>query len=574
MATQVYYGVAGNLLIPAPSLSISPEIYYVNDSVVGYTYNITLNGYATALESAASGIDSGLDLVLQSSDTIRQIFNINGKNLTIKDDGAPVLVAKGGTIKSLTFNPSDNKWTNFATYSVELEFNELDFTGCSASTAAATCASSFFHNIYPSGFQCTPDNLIDITKHKIKTFSDKWSFNIENDIYASGPNSADKQESFKVGYTVSATGKNYYVGDLVTPAWEGAKNFVQEKLFTQVKGLISGILIKSNEESDGCDATKKIFETYHTLAPTGVGGLLETFDNVVGSNKFRVYNETISCETSEASGSFSATYSAIIKKYNSEKSSKQNAAIHSYTKSETTSSQSSMSNSIVVQGSVQGLVEGGFIKISSKDFTLQKSGTLLIKLDSDDTKYKNAEYAFKAFVLNPSLDDLKDGLKTDLGLTKGALYIQNNPTAVAIPTSFNIDHSYHGGSISYTATYDTARNRANGLGYSSISITRDDPVDLVQEFIVPGRSNGPIIQKLGSKTAKTMSINIEGNKGLGCKTLEDVCQPTTRWDMLIPGLGDLLTDTEERMLTQKDFRENFTDGSFSISLGFIYISQD
>ena len=574
MATQVYYGVAGNLLIPAPSLSISPEIYYVNDSVIGYTYNITLNGYATALESAAGGIDSGLDLVLQSADTIRQIFNINGKDLTIKDDGATVLVAKGGTVKSITFNPSDNKWTNFATYSVELEFNELDFTGCSTSTAAATCASSFFHNIYPSGFQCTPDNLIDITKHKIKTFSDKWSFNIENDIYASGPNSADKQESFKVGYTVSATGKNYYVGDLVTPAWEGAKNFVQDKLFTQVKGLISGILITSNEESDGCDATKKIFETYHTLAPTGVGGLLETFDNVGGSNKFRVYNETISCETSEASGSFSATYSAIIKKYNSTKNPKANAAIHSYTKSETTSSQPSMSNSIVVQGSVQGLVEGGFIKISSKDFTLQKSGTLLIKLDSDDTKYKNAEYAFNAFVADG--DDLKGALKLELGLTKGALYIKNDPETAAIPTSFNIDHSYHGGSISYTATYDTVRNRANNeLGYSSISITRDDPVDLIQEFIVPGRSNGPIIHKLGSKTAKTMSINIEGNKGLGCKTLEgEICIPSTRWEDLIPGLEGLLTDTEERMLTQKDFHENFTDGSFRISLGFIYTSQD
>lgn len=573
MATQVYYGVAGNLLIPAPSLSISPEIYYVNDSVVGYTYNITLNGYATALESAASGIDSGLGLVLQSADTIRQIFNINGKDLTIKGDGATVLVAKGGTVKSLTFNPSDNKWTNFATYSVELEFNELDFTGCSTSTAAATCASSFFHNIYPSGFQCTPDKLIDIKKHKIKTFSDKWSFNIENDIYASGPNSADKQESFKVGYTVSATGKNYYVGDLVTPAWEGAKNFVQEKLFTQVNGLISGILAKSQPESmDGCDASKKIFETYHTLAHTETGGLLQTFDNIDNNNKFRVYNETISCETSEASGSFSATYSAIIKKYNYTKNPKANAAIHSYTVSETTSSQSSMSNSIVVQGSVQGLVEGGFININSKDFKLQKSGTLLIKLDSDDTKYKNAEYAFKAFVVDG--DDLKGALKLELGLTKGALYIKNDPEIPAIPTSFNIDHSYHGGSISYTATYDTARNRANGLGYSSISITRDDPVDLIQEFIVPGRSNGPIIQKLGSKTAKTMSINIEGNKGLGCKTLEDVCQPSTRWEDLIPGLEGLLTDTEERMLTQKDFRENFTDGSFSISLGFIYTPQD
>ncbi|NCA30619.1 MAG: hypothetical protein EBS93_07875, partial [Chitinophagia bacterium] len=36
-------------IAPAPAISIVPEIYYVNDNVTGYTYNITLNGYANAL---------------------------------------------------------------------------------------------------------------------------------------------------------------------------------------------------------------------------------------------------------------------------------------------------------------------------------------------------------------------------------------------------------------------------------------------------------------------------------------------------------------------------------------------
>ena len=53
--TEVYYCKqsespgSDHRLAPAPTIVISPEIYYANDNVVGYTYNVTLNGYANAL---------------------------------------------------------------------------------------------------------------------------------------------------------------------------------------------------------------------------------------------------------------------------------------------------------------------------------------------------------------------------------------------------------------------------------------------------------------------------------------------------------------------------------------------
>ena len=44
--SKMYYCAPGSSvggttrLVPAPQISISPEIYYANDTVIGYTYNI------------------------------------------------------------------------------------------------------------------------------------------------------------------------------------------------------------------------------------------------------------------------------------------------------------------------------------------------------------------------------------------------------------------------------------------------------------------------------------------------------------------------------------------------------
>jgi hypothetical protein len=156
-AIEVYYykqnggsASSSNRLAPAPTISISPEIYYANDSIIGYTYNVTLTGYANALrkELDAGSVNFGLEATVDHIGDIRSIFSFNGGNLYIKQTSGDIIVAKGATIKSIQFNPSDNRWVNYAPYTVELEFNEIDFSGCSNNPSIA-CSSSIFHSPNP-----------------------------------------------------------------------------------------------------------------------------------------------------------------------------------------------------------------------------------------------------------------------------------------------------------------------------------------------------------------------------------------------------------------------------------------
>ena len=65
-----------NRLVPAPKISIDPEMYYANDTIIGYTYNVSLNGYATSLDltSPPSGTP-GFGDVLESIQKVKNIFN-------------------------------------------------------------------------------------------------------------------------------------------------------------------------------------------------------------------------------------------------------------------------------------------------------------------------------------------------------------------------------------------------------------------------------------------------------------------------------------------------------------------
>ena len=109
---EVYYckgnasPVSGDRIAPAPTITISPEIYYSNDKPNGYTYNITLNGYANALrkELDAGSVDYGLEPTVDHIGDIRQIFNFNGGDLYIKQSNSTIIKAKGATIKNLEFN--------------------------------------------------------------------------------------------------------------------------------------------------------------------------------------------------------------------------------------------------------------------------------------------------------------------------------------------------------------------------------------------------------------------------------------------------------------------------------------
>ena len=98
---------------------------------------------------------------------------------------------------------------------------------------------------------------------------------------------------------------------------------------------------------------------------------------------------------------------------------------------------------------------------------------------------------------------------------------------------------------------------------------RNDPVDMIQEFVVPGRAKGPIIQKLNMQTARTISINIDGanRDNQGCiGQINDLCSYLPKFN--IDGFDDLLAEREDIIRTREEYTSNPIDGSFSISLEY------
>lgn len=563
VATEVYYckgnasPTSADRIAPAPTVTISPEIYYSNDNPIGYTYNITLNGYANALrkEVDAGSVDYGLEPTVEHMGDIREIFSFNGGDLYIKQNNTTIIKAKGATIKSIDFNISDNHWVNYSPFTIEIEFNEVDFIGCD-NNAIISCTSSIFHQ--GASQVIINDNLVDITDHKIKEFSDKWSFTIDNRIYDNYDTTYNNL--FEVSYTISATGKNYYVNNNLVPAWQQAKLFVQKRLHDQVLSLVNGVLQIESNNKDACDATKDLSEI-HDLASSG--GLLEGF-GCGCSQPYNIYNEQITCEASEAKGSFSLTYTAIVKKSNTSLSPVANAAIHTFTKDINISDDGKKNATVTIKGTVQGLIRGGFLYFKGNNFTLPDSGSFITSADGSETKYSNALSHFTSSV--GSTSDLLGSFKTKVDLDKSELLIKG-ATGLPLPSSYVVEHNYNEGNISYTATYETSNTRARDLGFTNISIVRQDPVDIIQEFIIPGRIEGPIIQKLNMKTAGTISINIDGRS-----KANKSCEVPTVCDALpvfnIPGFGALLTESNGYIKTREDYTSNKIDGSFSISLEY------
>lgn len=534
-----------NRIAPAPLISISPEIYYANDNVVGYTYNISLRGYANALrkENDEASTDYGLAPTLEHMGEIRNIFSFNGGNLHIKltNGISDTILAKGATIKSINFDNSENKWFNYAPFTVELEFNEIDLIGCSGNVPI-NCDSSIFHQINNSNN--INDNLINIELYKIKEFNDKWSFTIDDKIY--NPNN----ESIAVSYTLSAVGKNYYINDNLVPAWQQAKMFVQQRTRSQVLQLIDGVLPIENNNMDSCEATKNLSQI-HDLSPNGI---LSGFNG-----NYDIYNETITCDISESDGSFSLTYNAILKNAGS------GAAIHSYSKDYSSSYEGGTDATINIKGTVQGLIRGGFIYYDFNDFELPNQGSFLIPKNGNETKYDNA---ISYYLLNiGGTSDLSNNIKNILNVTKRELLIKGTD-GYPTPVSFVLEHNYLDGQLTYNAAYDRKHTISKDKGYTNISIVRTDPIDVIQQFVIPGRSGGPIIQKLNMKSSRTISINIDGasQNNKNC-VITNICDLLPQHN--IDKLYSILAEKDTLIKTKEDYSVNPIDGSFSINLEFI-----
>lgn len=624
---KFYYGPELDVLedyriVPAPLISISTQLSYANDIIVGYSYIISINGTISTLnkeyieslendsiyqqEPPATGllttennftiIDESETILYQDDpnsidrirnirpildgiEKIRKLFSRNGSSLTVTDDqNNNIIRARGGTLKSISFDNSSNQWTATCPYSVEIEFNELEIKG-----EEQNCYKGLIDD------SSITSKLIDINKYKIKTFNENWSFNAEDDIYnfISTNNSNDiylfdiYNPEISISYSLSATGKNYYIEDKLNPAWIQAKNFVQARLFDRVNDITSILTLSG---PSGCVAysglnLKTLSELHENITDEGLLAYAESsqnsgITNLNQSNPFKIYNETISCNASESEGKFDVQYNAILKRDCTYGYCAGNVR-HTVNKSvNSTLNGNKNSVSISIDGEIEGLCEGGIVQ-NNGSFSLPRTGSIL-KQGTTSTKYINADN-FLNNLLNDSEDDLSDDFKRDLGITADALELASSSGSCGSipikPSAFNISKNFMTGSISYNAEYSSDRScitEINGETIFRTNITVDEPIPIISEFSIP--NGNYIIQDIGTVTAKKISVTAEGKKNrdsCDLNNLNPYLENILSQDLetLFPFLE--LPSEEDFILTNKTFSYNIIEGSYTVNLAYI-----
>lgn len=557
---KVFYGKfnsganADDRLTPAPQVSINTEFLYANDTIVGYNYIISLSGYATSIDLAQNKIGTKFNDVVDSIKRVRSILNINGATLLVTDSAdKPIIKAYGGTLRSLNFEESDNRWFNYAPYTAEIEFNEVEFGSCQGVIVDPACTD------LPSGLLDSPE-LINMRKYRVKAFDDTWSFELSDQIY--NGYGQFRNEHFNLSYTINATGKHYFKQDKLLPAWEQAKNFVQDRLKTQVDKLINNIMRRND---NGCSPDS----TLSTVFRSGPPGILEG----ITAGDYSVYNETVSCSTSESDGTFSATYNAILKRKTSSGSFFEDECLHTYSVTRDVQDDGTKKTiSMSVDGNIQGLIEGGVIR-SAHVLSLPQSGKLFLTNNPSITKYDNALSAYNKI---GTKSGLLDSFRTYLGITNAAIGATGeciDPSGAPRPANHSVSHNYTEGVITYKSDYNTDTACAQSGTYKNISVSIEDSIPLIAEFIIPGRTSGPIIQRIGPKSPKKVTINIEGSRPPDCCAIsssEDIVADVCENGIPLPsGVPTLPGNSATLKLVQDQVVSNPIDGSYSVSRTYL-----
>lgn len=572
-AKKIVFRYDENKIEPAPTVAVSKEFIYANDTIIGYKYVLTITGYASSFNKKLNTTSSNISNTIFALQDIKAILMRNGKVLRITcediDSGvatSEILTAYGGLLRSFDTAESPNRFTQYVQFTAVMDFNEAQFTDENNTEVAGDSVAS-------------DDSVLNDQMRHLQSYNDNWNFTIgEEDMYryysrvsAEGLLNLEDYTTINVSYTINATGKHTFDSiNNTIPAWQRAKEFVQRKLYNQIYifrntgplAVANFNTVYYNSNDINLSDTTTLLNQTHTSSLNNVPVIYPILHNTIAQN-YTIFNEVISCNTSEGGGSFTATYSCILKFTNINAPWPQKS-IHTFTVSyDQTRDFTKSDRTITVNGTLEGMLEtnilapatlgqgvninlggttfGGNIvnpNLTGQVFNLPTNGKFLGQVAvSPVSKYTNALDDFVRYIGNrPAYnynyygsDDLSPAFKSVLSINYATLFPNTLPTDInsctdgqvmlssilALPQSFNVDHDYNG-SVSYSVTYSTERSCATERGFEKMSVTEVDPVPTYVEFIIPGRADGPILQNLNTNNHKKITLTFEGTTKKGC----------------------------------------------------------
>jgi len=287
----------------------------------------------------------------------------------------------------------------------------------------------------------------------------------------------------------------------------------------------------------------------------GFDGRFVDMDNILplpgdGFTTTGVFNNYRQISTNKTEGTISVTETFIVTP--SGTNSLPNNCIETF---DIDVSRSDGIDTVSIQGEIRGLADVTY------------TGTNGLEVES--SKYSAASGYFN--LIKPRLFDRA---KTAHLTTSGTCFRNLNPQTRARTIGINLID----GIITYNYQYDTVTSGCiTGDCLISQQITIDDQLaaDVFAQQIILGRAAGPILQDIGTITARTRSVNIELTTlpPESCGTVDELYAPVPTGavqDFIDVISGDLISNYSQVFVSSDAQNWNFTNGKYTKSIAFTY----
>lgn len=492
-------------LRPAPLVSISNTAIRNKVGTLGSSYNITLNGNIVVPYEIRQA--NRMSYIFNQQKYIREVFGQDGQKIEL---GVPSGNGYGVSIRMfpnvISINFQEGQYIDICPYSISLETSLLfdannkvlpegmisNFSPKQYSTAR----NSFSKN----NTQDTIENLLAEWGGLVDDFSDSWSIEADDsymstkESYSSWNHSTihpiyDSESdiviprSYRITRNMSATGKSFYAS--------GLAGLTRYEAVDQAFKFIQKTLLGENNTNDQSN------NKYHTTPSSGQYMLYPGFrrnENVSDVNNmfssgflnlpsyYKGFNHLRTINYDRTAGSCTVSDSWIL--------SSGGAALENYVVSMDFSADN-IRNTVKINGNIKGLSE------------LPASGYQEIGYNNAQTPFKKALDKYYQITNNG-----KFGLNS--ALYKRANYLASGITLNSQPLSITISTNELTGEIGYSADFDDRPlNYFSGVLAENITINDTYPGDIYALIPVIGRSAGPVIQYIRSRTEYKRDVNIE-----------------------------------------------------------------
>lgn len=333
---------------------------------------------------------------------------------------------------------------------------------------------------------------------------------------------ADKLE----GLNVSEQDFTYPISD-AGESWE--LQFNEEDQFYTLSHSVSAV---GKLFFDAATPSKKPWENARDYVMTKIG-----FDNVFAyasgtlNLSLNQYNHVRNQTVDEAAGSFTFNETWILSSGN---------YINDFTVETSTDAGNGLTN-ISIQGNLRGL------ETRNPDYSLVQS------------KWSAASGAFYGIV--------QPNLYTTALLYKGNIgYANLNP----FPAQSTIGSNPKAGTISYNYSYNTRpTNCVNGALSEVITIVDNNPGQVVAQIPILGRVHGPILQDIGTYTARSRQLTIElimPSSGTSCNPMSN--KPSS--SILNSIISNVQPNGTKVFKEQDSETWNFSQGAYSRQISWLW----